>query len=220
MGVCKTPWLSEPWPVWMSYLTVRTEPVRALVVLHQVSDTRELRICIRSVQCPRVLSQNLAEQTEDQGEVDHWHLDQSTGRPHTFKRLRMNPWHFNTQNPRLHLPCCVYLGEQDNSSVRQHRGAWMCSPNFTAFCPSNFDIHWIQVEYLAQWSCPEGGTIIFRNHPVRTMIISIKFLINPAFGWDIPMCWAGPLTLNLSHTASQIIKKTCMGMRLHVCCIC
>ena len=72
----------------MSYLTVGTEPVGALVVLHQVSDTGEPRICICSVQCPRVLSQNLTEQTDDQGEVDHWHLDQSTGWPHTFKRLR------------------------------------------------------------------------------------------------------------------------------------
>lgn len=54
-----------------SYLTVWTEPVRALVVLHQVSDAGESRICIYSVQCPRVLCQDLTEQTQDQGEVDH-----------------------------------------------------------------------------------------------------------------------------------------------------
>lgn len=48
-----------------SYLTVWTESVRALVVLHQVSDTGEPRICICSVQCPRVLNQNLTEQSED-----------------------------------------------------------------------------------------------------------------------------------------------------------
>lgn len=55
----------------MTYFTVWTESVRALVVLHQVSDTGEPRICICSVQCPWVLDQNLTEQTEDQGDVDH-----------------------------------------------------------------------------------------------------------------------------------------------------
>ncbi len=77
----------------MSYLTVWTEPVRTLVALHQVSDTGEPRICVCSVQCPRVLSQNLTEQTEDQREVDHGHLDQSTDWPHTFKGLRINTFH-------------------------------------------------------------------------------------------------------------------------------
>lgn len=55
----------------MPYLTVWTEPVRALVVLYQVSDTGESRIGICSVQRARVLCQNLTEQTQDQGEVDH-----------------------------------------------------------------------------------------------------------------------------------------------------
>lgn len=58
-------------PVQTSYLTVWAEPVRALVVLHQVSDAGEPRICLGSAQCPRVLSHDLAEQNEDYGEVDH-----------------------------------------------------------------------------------------------------------------------------------------------------
>lgn len=49
----------------LKQLTVWAEPMRALVVLHQVSDTGEPRICICSVQCPGVLSQNLTEQTKD-----------------------------------------------------------------------------------------------------------------------------------------------------------
>lgn len=55
----------------MSYLAVWAESVRALVVFHQVCNAGEPRICIRSVQRPGVLNQNLAEQTEDHGEVDH-----------------------------------------------------------------------------------------------------------------------------------------------------
>lgn len=66
------------------YLTVWTESVRALVVLHQVCNAREAMICVGSVQGPGVLNQNLAEQTEDQGKVDHGHLDQDSGWPHTF----------------------------------------------------------------------------------------------------------------------------------------
>lgn len=68
----------------MPYLTVWTESVRTLVVLHQVRNTGEAMICLSSVQGPGVLNQNLAEQTKDQGEVDHGHLDQDSGRPHTF----------------------------------------------------------------------------------------------------------------------------------------
>lgn len=93
----------------MSYLTVGTEPVGALVVLHQVSDTGEPRICIGSVQCPRVLSQNLTEQTDDQGEVDHWHLDQSSGWPHTFKRLRMSTYCIIHKIPAYICQQTVYI---------------------------------------------------------------------------------------------------------------
>lgn len=55
----------------MSYLAVWAESVRALVVLHQVCNAGEPWICICSVQRPGVLNQDLAEQTEDHGEVDH-----------------------------------------------------------------------------------------------------------------------------------------------------
>lgn len=72
------------------HLTVWTEPVGALVVLHQISDAGETRICLGSVQRPWVLSEDLTEQTKDHGEVDHRHLDQGTGGPHTSERLRMN----------------------------------------------------------------------------------------------------------------------------------
>lgn len=55
----------------MSYLAVWAESVRALIVLHQVCNAGEPRICIGSVQSSGVLNQNFAEQTKDHGEVDH-----------------------------------------------------------------------------------------------------------------------------------------------------
>lgn len=76
--------LSQCNPNSTAYLAVRTEPVRALVVLHQVGNAGEAMVCISSVQAPRVLDQNLAEQSEDQGKVDHGDLDQDSGWPHTF----------------------------------------------------------------------------------------------------------------------------------------
>lgn len=54
-----------------SYFTVGTEPVRTLVLLHQVGDAAEPRICFRSLQLSWVMNQNLAEQTNDEQEVDH-----------------------------------------------------------------------------------------------------------------------------------------------------
>lgn len=68
----------------MPYFAVWTEFVRALVVLHQVRHGREAMVCVSSVQGPGVLNQKLAEQTKDQGEVDHGHLDQDSGWPHTL----------------------------------------------------------------------------------------------------------------------------------------
>lgn len=69
----------------VTYFTVGTEPVRALVLHHQVGNAGEPRICICSLQLSWVMNQNLAEQPKDQKEVDHGQLDQRTGWPQTFK---------------------------------------------------------------------------------------------------------------------------------------
>lgn len=69
----------------VSYFTVGTEPVRTLVLLHQVGHAGEPGICVHSFQLSWVMSQNLAEQAKDEKGVDHWHLDQRQGWPHTFK---------------------------------------------------------------------------------------------------------------------------------------
>lgn len=81
----KTPKKNASDAILVSYFAVGTEPVRTLVLLHQVGHAGEARICVRSLQLSRVMSQNLAEQAEDEEGVDHRHLDQRQARPHTFK---------------------------------------------------------------------------------------------------------------------------------------
>lgn len=54
-----------------SYFTVGTEPVRTLVLLHQVGDAGEPRICVRPLQLSWAMNQKLAEQTKDEQGVGH-----------------------------------------------------------------------------------------------------------------------------------------------------
>lgn len=69
----------------VSYFTAGTEPVRTLVLLHQVGHAGEPGIRVRSLQLSRVTSQNLAEQAKEEEGVEHWHLHQRQAGPHAFK---------------------------------------------------------------------------------------------------------------------------------------
>ena len=66
-----------------AHLTVDTESLRVLVVLNQVCDARESRVCVPRAECSRVLDQNLPEQNQNQGEVDNGHMHQTACWPDT-----------------------------------------------------------------------------------------------------------------------------------------